>query len=495
MSADKNYKLYTIVIYIFYWILPTILIVISYIAIIVTFKRSSLSLSKLASHSALSASPATLTTTTCSSTNFATSADTASRVAAVSTTTTSLVTNCSGATTSAGNPISASIACQRWRNVQRASSRRKLFAFPPRLQSRVFSSRTQMNLQQTRVEELVEPTNAKPVSIAGQSLLFDSQELDEALHQVSSSQQQQQQFQVSSLAADSPTSLVSDSQCWMPTTDTTNASPNETSTFFGRSSCVDCGNCRLLACTNNSQLCCKAQHSKHQAVHHKTTKNNNTRDAIQSQPQSASQIKHSQQVQWQEQSARTRLHQDSNAQRQMTARAALQYRLARMSLYLILLWLVSWTPIASLAMLNSIFCSSMSATAVFFASTMTKLGPAFDVFIYGVSHPKIKSSFKRLIRSVLKFEHLQAALGVQVSQVDGRQAASELILQNKLRNRADNSACKRTGEQRAFQASSSLQGRRRFNTAKIAASFTAAATATVAADDNHEPEACKCSVR
>lgn len=73
-----------------------------------------------------------------------------------------------------------------------------------------------------------------------------------------------------------------------------------------------------------------------------------------------------------------------------------------MSFYLILLWLVSWTPIASLAMINSVLdCHQTSATAVFLASTMTKLGPAFDVFIYGISHPKIKSKFKKIVKWML----------------------------------------------------------------------------------------------
>lgn len=79
-------------------------------------------------------------------------------------------------------------------------------------------------------------------------------------------------------------------------------------------------------------------------------------------------------------------------------RTVLQFRLAKMSFYLILLWLVSWTPIASLAMMNSVMrCRRASATAVFLASTMTKLGPALDVFIYGIAHPKIKSRFKQII--------------------------------------------------------------------------------------------------
>lgn len=85
-------------------------------------------------------------------------------------------------------------------------------------------------------------------------------------------------------------------------------------------------------------------------------------------------------------------------------RNMLQFRLARMSFYLIVLWLVSWTPIASLAMINSVInCHRASATAVFMASTMTKLGPTFDVFIYGVSHPKIKSKFKQIIKWLLTF--------------------------------------------------------------------------------------------
>lgn len=83
-------------------------------------------------------------------------------------------------------------------------------------------------------------------------------------------------------------------------------------------------------------------------------------------------------------------------------RTVLQFRLAMMSFYLIMLWVVSWTPIASLAMINSVVdCHTTSATAVFLASTMTKLGPAFDVFIYGISHPKIKSRFKRIIKQLL----------------------------------------------------------------------------------------------
>lgn len=80
-------------------------------------------------------------------------------------------------------------------------------------------------------------------------------------------------------------------------------------------------------------------------------------------------------------------------------RTTVQIRLAKMSFYLILLWLISWTPIASLAMINSIIrCHQTSAFSVFLANTMTKLGPTFDVFIYGISHPKIKTKFRQIIR-------------------------------------------------------------------------------------------------
>ena len=86
----------------------------------------------------------------------------------------------------------------------------------------------------------------------------------------------------------------------------------------------------------------------------------------------------------------------------MDQRTNVQLRLAKMSFYLILIWLVSWTPLALLAMMNS-FTSQRraSATAVFIANTMTKLGPAFDVLIYGISHPKIKKEFVRIIRRLL----------------------------------------------------------------------------------------------
>lgn len=85
-------------------------------------------------------------------------------------------------------------------------------------------------------------------------------------------------------------------------------------------------------------------------------------------------------------------------------RTMLQFRLAKMSFYLILLWLVSWTPIASLAMINSVVsCHHASATAVFMASTMTKLGPTFDVFIYGISHPRLRSKFRQIIKWLVMF--------------------------------------------------------------------------------------------
>lgn len=97
-------------------------------------------------------------------------------------------------------------------------------------------------------------------------------------------------------------------------------------------------------------------------------------------------------------SIRNSLQINQAANSQIT-RTMLQFRLARMSFYLILLWLISWTPIAFLVMINSVFtCYQASATGVFMANTMTKLGPAFDVFIYGVSHPKIKSKFKEIIK-------------------------------------------------------------------------------------------------
>lgn len=87
---------------------------------------------------------------------------------------------------------------------------------------------------------------------------------------------------------------------------------------------------------------------------------------------------------------------------QLKSRSNLQLRLAKTSLYLILLWLVSWTPLGLLALINSIAdCRRASPLAVFLASTMTKLGPTFDVFIYGISHPKIKCRFKQIIKRLL----------------------------------------------------------------------------------------------
>lgn len=95
-------------------------------------------------------------------------------------------------------------------------------------------------------------------------------------------------------------------------------------------------------------------------------------------------------------------NQASNSQ---MMRTMLQFRLARMSFYLILLWLISWTPIAFLVMINSVFtCYQASAIGVFTANTMTKLGPAFDVFIYGVSHPRIKSKFRKIIKRLFNIK-------------------------------------------------------------------------------------------
>lgn len=98
----------------------------------------------------------------------------------------------------------------------------------------------------------------------------------------------------------------------------------------------------------------------------------------------------------------------SQAANSHCTRAILQFRLAKMSFYLILLWLVSWTPIASLVMLNSVLeCHRFSATAVFLAITMTKLGPAFDVFIYGISHPKLKRKFTHIIKRMFMISQIR----------------------------------------------------------------------------------------
>lgn len=80
-------------------------------------------------------------------------------------------------------------------------------------------------------------------------------------------------------------------------------------------------------------------------------------------------------------------------------RTLLQFRLWFSLFYLIVLWFLAWTPIAVLVFLNSVLeCHRANAIFVFVANTMTKLGPAFDVFVYGISHPKIKSKFKTIIK-------------------------------------------------------------------------------------------------
>lgn len=82
-------------------------------------------------------------------------------------------------------------------------------------------------------------------------------------------------------------------------------------------------------------------------------------------------------------------------------RQILQVRLAKMSFYLILLWMISWTPLALLAFTNSLLeCRRATGFHVFLASIMTKLGPTFDVYIYGISHPKIRTRFKQIIKQL-----------------------------------------------------------------------------------------------
>lgn len=92
----------------------------------------------------------------------------------------------------------------------------------------------------------------------------------------------------------------------------------------------------------------------------------------------------------------------SNLQKTLS-RTEMQLRLAKMSFYLILLWIISWAPIGVLSLSNSLDskCKRYSNIEIFWASTMPKLGPTFDVFIYGVSHPKIKVRFIRILKTLL----------------------------------------------------------------------------------------------
>lgn len=97
------------------------------------------------------------------------------------------------------------------------------------------------------------------------------------------------------------------------------------------------------------------------------------------------------------------IRQANAAIHQPYSRTDLQMRLAMMSFYLILLWLISWAPLGFLTLINSLNtdCEKFSSLAIFLASTMTKVGPTFDVFIYGISHPKIKVRYRQIMKRLM----------------------------------------------------------------------------------------------
>lgn len=309
-----NYKLYTLFVYVVYWILPTILIIVSYAVIIVTFKRSSLSLRRIASGSTQRSTLATLAP-----------AYSAPEVGG----------NCAelGRETGALSEGGARVS-------ERA--RRRLLRLTDSLRMR-HERRVEPNSTGRRIQKCGAFRNQTSVA----------------------SESSEMSATVTAAVAAVAVAGACGSGCW----------PQLLSCVSGSvSSSAD----DELRKPRGTKLSVRHHNSLRQAAGDSTGAN----------------ARHT--------SAATK-------SRRLTARALLQFRLAKMSLYLIALWLVSWTPIASLAMLNSISrCSAASATQVFLASTMTKLGPAFDVFIYGISHPKLKSRFKQLIRAMLC---LDACLG------------------------------------------------------------------------------------
>lgn len=80
------------------------------------------------------------------------------------------------------------------------------------------------------------------------------------------------------------------------------------------------------------------------------------------------------------------------------SRQRVELKLAKISACLIILWLLSWTPYAVVALLG-IFSdhSLLTPTASMFPALFAKMASVVDPFVYGHSHPRFRFEIRRLI--------------------------------------------------------------------------------------------------
>lgn len=80
------------------------------------------------------------------------------------------------------------------------------------------------------------------------------------------------------------------------------------------------------------------------------------------------------------------------------SRQRVELKLAKIAATLIILWLMSWTPYAIVALLG-IFSDQklLTPTASMFPALFAKMASVVDPFVYGHSHPRFRYEIRRLV--------------------------------------------------------------------------------------------------
>lgn len=103
------------------------------------------------------------------------------------------------------------------------------------------------------------------------------------------------------------------------------------------------------------------------------------------------------------------------------SRQRVELKIAKISAFLIILWLMSWTPYAIVALLG-IFSDQklLTPTASMVPALFAKLASIIDPFVYGHSHPRFRYEIRRLIGAPVSRQRstLMATRGLSIAPND-----------------------------------------------------------------------------